>query len=45
MPEKPKIVVLGGSAAGPSAASRARRLSKDAEITIFEKGAFVSYGA
>ena len=40
-----EIVVLGGSAAGPSAASRAGRLAAGARITIYEKGDFVSYGA
>jgi hypothetical protein len=45
MKERLEILVLGGSAAGPSAASRARRLSAEAGITIYEKGDFVSYGA
>jgi flavin-dependent dehydrogenase len=45
MDEKLELVVLGGSAAGPSAASRARRLSPKARVTIYEKGDFVSYGA
>ncbi len=40
-----ELVVIGGSAAGPSAASRARRLDPKASITIYEKGQFVSYGA
>jgi flavin-dependent dehydrogenase len=40
-----EIVVIGGSAAGPSAASRARRLDPKARIAIYEKGDFVSYGA
>ncbi len=40
-----EIVVVGGSAAGPSAASRGRRLDPKARITIYEKGPFVSYGA
>jgi NADPH-dependent 2,4-dienoyl-CoA reductase/sulfur reductase-like enzyme/rhodanese-related sulfurtransferase len=38
-----KIVVVGGVAAGPKAAARARRLDPQAEITILEKGEFVSY--
>jgi NADPH-dependent 2,4-dienoyl-CoA reductase/sulfur reductase-like enzyme/rhodanese-related sulfurtransferase len=33
-----KIVVLGGSAAGPKAAARARRLDQHAEITLIQKG-------
>lgn len=32
-----RIVVIGGSAAGPKAASRARRLDENAEITIIQK--------
>lgn len=32
-----KIVVIGGSAAGPKAAARARRMDEFAEITIFQK--------
>ncbi|MEF2278740.1 FAD-dependent oxidoreductase [Deinococcus sp. YIM 134068] len=40
-----RIVVVGGVAAGMSAASRARRQSGDARITVFERGDWVSYGA
>jgi NADPH-dependent 2,4-dienoyl-CoA reductase/sulfur reductase-like enzyme/rhodanese-related sulfurtransferase len=40
-----KIVVIGGVAAGPKAAARARRLAPEAEITILERGNFVSYAA
>lgn len=40
-----RIVVIGGVAAGMSAAARARRAAKDAEITVFEKGSVVSFGA
>ena len=32
-----KIIVVGGSASGPKAAARARRLDYDAEITIIQK--------
>ena len=35
-----KIVVLGGVAGGASAAARARRLSEEPEILIFEKDAY-----
>ena len=41
--KKRKIVVVGGVAAGPKAASRARRLDPEAEITLFEKGYFLAY--
>ena len=40
-----KIVVIGGNAAGMSAASRARRNDPNAEITVYEKDDTVSYGA
>jgi NADPH-dependent 2,4-dienoyl-CoA reductase/sulfur reductase-like enzyme/rhodanese-related sulfurtransferase len=33
-----QIVVIGGSAAGPKAAARARRMDEFAEITMFQKG-------
>jgi len=32
-----KIIVIGGSAAGPKAAARARRLDEHAEVTIIQK--------
>lgn len=38
-----KIVIVGGVAGGASAAARARRLSEDAEIIMFERGSFVSF--
>ena len=38
-----KLVVIGGVAAGMSAAARARRLSEDAEIVVFERGQYVSF--
>lgn len=37
-----KIIVIGGSAAGPKAASRARRLDENAEITIIQKASDLS---
>jgi NADPH-dependent 2,4-dienoyl-CoA reductase/sulfur reductase-like enzyme len=40
-----RLVVVGGVAAGMSAAARARRLDATMEITVFEKGDTVSYGA
>lgn len=39
------LVVIGGVAAGMSAASRARRLSRDLKITVLERSSVVSYGA
>ncbi|AGL02030.1 FAD-dependent oxidoreductase [Desulfoscipio gibsoniae] len=38
-----KIVIIGGVAAGPKTAARARRVAPDAEITIIEKGKLISY--
>ena len=34
---KKRIIVIGGSAAGPKTAARARRLDQDAEIIIIQK--------
>ena len=39
-----KIVIIGGVAAGPKAACRARRLMPDAEITILDQDSLISYG-
>lgn len=38
-----KIAVIGAVAAGTSAAAKARRTDKDAEIVVFEKGTDISY--
>jgi CoA-dependent NAD(P)H sulfur oxidoreductase len=40
-----KFVVIGGDAAGMSAASRAKRKDPSMEITVLEKGPDVSYSA
>lgn len=40
-----RIVVIGGGAAGPSAAAEAKRRDKTLQVTIIEKGDFVSYAA
>lgn len=40
-----KLIVIGGTAAGLSAASKARRLNPAMEITVFEASGYVSYGA
>ena len=45
MRSKPRLIIVGGSAAGPSAAAKAKRVNKDLEVMIFEKGDFVSYGS
>lgn len=41
--EQKRILIVGGVAGGASCAARARRLSESAEITIFERGPFVSF--
>ena len=38
-----RIVIVGGVAAGMSAATRARRVNEGAEIVVLEKGGFVSF--
>jgi NADPH-dependent 2,4-dienoyl-CoA reductase/sulfur reductase-like enzyme/rhodanese-related sulfurtransferase len=38
-----KLVIIGGVAAGATAAARARRIDENAEITILEKGPYVSF--
>ncbi len=39
-----RLVIIGGVAAGMSAASRARKLNPQLEIIVLEKGRHVSYG-
>jgi NADPH-dependent 2,4-dienoyl-CoA reductase/sulfur reductase-like enzyme/rhodanese-related sulfurtransferase len=38
-----KIVIVGGVAGGMSAATRARRLDEQADITVYEQGPYVSF--
>lgn len=38
-----KIVIIGGVAGGAGAAARLRRLDKDAEIVVLERGPYISY--
>lgn len=38
-----KIVIIGGVAGGAGAAARLRRLDKDAEIIVLERGKYISY--
>ncbi|HEX7599322.1 MAG TPA: FAD-dependent oxidoreductase [Polyangia bacterium] len=40
---KARIVIVGGVAGGATAAARARRISETAEITVVERGPYVSY--
>jgi len=43
MPSSPRILIVGGVAGGASAAARARRLSEQASIVLFERGPYVSF--
>ena len=38
-----KLLIIGGVAGGATAAARARRVSEDAEIIVFERGEFISF--
>ncbi|MGM0606779.1 MAG: FAD-dependent oxidoreductase [Candidatus Muiribacteriota bacterium] len=40
-----EVIVIGGNAAGLSAAMEAKRQNPSFKITVFEKGEFISYGA
>lgn len=40
-----RIIIIGGVAAGMSAAAKAKRIAKDAEVVIYEKSNVVSWGA
>ena len=40
-----RLIVVGGVAAGMSAAAKARRTNPDLEIEVYEKTGYVSYGA
>ena len=39
-----KIIVVGGNAAGPAAAARAKRFNPNAEVILFEASEFISTG-
>lgn len=43
--KEPKLVIIGGDAAGMSAASKVRRMHPDREIVVFEMGEHTSYSA
>jgi NADPH-dependent 2,4-dienoyl-CoA reductase/sulfur reductase-like enzyme len=40
-----RLVIVGGCAAGMSAASKARRTNPDLDIVVYERTGFVAYGA
>ncbi|MGB9665049.1 MAG: FAD-dependent oxidoreductase [Ignavibacteria bacterium] len=43
-PFKRKIIVVGGSAAGPAAAAKAKRTNPDNEVILYEVGNYISIG-
>lgn len=45
MVSKERLIVIGGTAAGLSAASKAKRLNPELEVMVFEQSGYVSYGA
>ena len=40
-----KVIIIGGVAAGMSAASKIARTDSSSEVVVYEKGGFLSYGA
>lgn len=40
-----KVIIIGGVAAGMSAASKIKRINKEAEVIVYERRGFLSYGA
>ena len=43
METRKRVVIVGGVAGGASCAARVRRLDESAEVTIFDRGPFVSF--
>jgi NADPH-dependent 2,4-dienoyl-CoA reductase/sulfur reductase-like enzyme len=43
--QKERLVVIGGDAAGMSAAAQAKRIKPELDIMVFEKGPHTSYSA
>ncbi len=43
MGQRKRIVIVGGVAGGASAAAKARRISEEAEIVLFERGGDISF--
>lgn len=42
---KEKLIIIGGVAAGMSAAAKARRINPDLDIVVYEMSGYISYGA
>lgn len=45
MDRNKKVVIIGGNACGMKTAARLRRRDPSADITVYEKGSFISYGS
>ncbi len=45
MAAKQRLVVIGGVAAGTSAAAKAKRTNPELEVILLERGPFISYGS
>ena len=43
MPERRRVLIVGGVAGGASCATRLRRLDESCEIVVFDRGPFVSF--
>ena len=39
------VVVIGGVSCGPKSAARLKRLMPEANVTLIERGDYISYGA
>ena len=42
---KERLVIIGGNAAGMSAAAQAKRINPELDIIVFEKGPHTSYSS
>ena len=40
-----RVIIIGGIAAGMSAAAKLRRVNPEAEVVIYEKAPYISFGA
>jgi NADPH-dependent 2,4-dienoyl-CoA reductase/sulfur reductase-like enzyme len=43
--QKERLVIIGGDAAGMSAAAQAKRIKPELEVIVFERGPHTSYSA
>ncbi len=43
MDQRKRVLIVGGVAGGAAAAARARRVSEDADIVMFERGEHISF--